>query len=59
MHPLLAVPGRTLTLRRETLAPLTTDQLAEVAGAAAATGGCPFTFHVRDCLSLDGCIETR
>jgi hypothetical protein len=50
---------KTLTLRRETLAPLTADDLASVAGAAvAATGGCPWTFHVRECLSLDDCVTT-
>lgn len=49
---------RTLTLRGETLAPLTVDELTAVAGGDA-TGGCPWTFHVRECLSIDpGCIKT-
>ncbi|HEU0131541.1 MAG TPA: hypothetical protein VFQ85_11195 [Mycobacteriales bacterium] len=50
---------RTLNLRRETLAPLTTDELAEIAGAAVdATGGCPETFYVLRCLSLPACGVT-
>lgn len=40
-----------LTLRRETLASLTTDELAGVAGAEA-TGGCPRTMRVFECLSF-------
>lgn len=42
---------RTLTLRRETLAPLTADELATVAGGDA-TGGCPRTMRLPECLSL-------
>lgn len=51
---------RKLTLNRETLAQLTSDDLAAVGGAGvAATGGCPWTFRVRECLSLeDTCIKT-
>lgn len=40
-----------LTLRRETLASLTTDELAGVAGGDA-TGGCPRTLRITDCLSF-------
>ncbi len=40
-----------LTLRREILAALTTDELAHVAGGDA-TGGCPYTMRVTECLSL-------
>ena len=40
-----------LTLRRETLASLTTDELTAVAGGDA-TGGCPRTMRVAECLSL-------
>lgn len=49
-----------LTLTRETLAQLTNDDLAAVAGAAApATGGCPWSFRVWECLSLDySCDDT-
>ncbi|HEX8003361.1 MAG TPA: class I lanthipeptide [Mycobacteriales bacterium] len=42
---------RKLTLRRETLAPLSAEDLAVVAGGDA-TGGCPFTMHLKECLSL-------
>ncbi|HEU0131548.1 MAG TPA: hypothetical protein VFQ85_11230 [Mycobacteriales bacterium] len=42
---------RTLTLRRETLAALTTNELTSVAGGDA-TGGCPRTLHVAECLSF-------
>jgi hypothetical protein len=42
---------RNLTLRRETLAPLSSEELVAVAGADA-TGGCPWTFHIRECLSF-------
>ena len=38
-----------LTLRRETLAELTADDLMAVAGGDA-TGGCPRTMRVGDCL---------
>lgn len=40
-----------LTLRRETLASLTTDELAVVAGGDA-TGGCPRTMRIAECLSF-------
>jgi len=47
---------RTLTLRRESLSTLTPDDLATVAAAAiAATGGCPWSLHVVDCLSINRC----
>ncbi len=50
---------RSLTLVRETLAPLSTDDLAGVAGGVLAAGGGPWTFRVRECLSIDdGCIKT-
>lgn len=42
---------KSLTLRRETLAALTPDELAVVAGGDA-TGGCPRTLHIADCLSF-------
>lgn len=41
---------RTLRLSRETLADLTPEDLAVVVGGAA-TGGCPWTFRVRECLT--------
>ncbi len=40
-----------LTLRRETIAALTADQLTAVAGGDA-TGGCPRTLHIAECLSF-------
>jgi hypothetical protein len=42
---------RTLTLRRETLVSLTSDELGAVAGAEA-TGGCPQTLRIKECLSF-------
>lgn len=42
---------RSLTLRRETLTPLAADELAAVAGADA-TGGCPYTMRLAECLSF-------
>jgi hypothetical protein len=43
---------RSLALSRETLAELTAADLAAVDGGAAATGGCPRSIHVDECLSL-------
>ena len=40
-----------LTLRRETIAALTADELTAVAGGDA-TGGCPRTLHLGECLSF-------
>lgn len=49
---------RSLTLVREALAPLPTEDLSVVAGGGA-TGGCPYTFRVRECLSIEyRCIDT-
>lgn len=42
---------KSLILRRETLAALTTDELAGVAGGDA-TGGCPYTMRLGECLSF-------
>lgn len=42
---------RTLRLGRETLTELTADDLSAVVGGEA-TGGCPRTFRVRECLTL-------
>ena len=42
---------KSLTLHRETLASLTTDELVAVAGAEA-TGGCPRTMRLAECLSF-------
>lgn len=42
---------KSLSLRRETLASLTRDELADVAGADA-TGGCPYTMRLTQCLSF-------
>lgn len=42
---------RSLTLRRESLTALTPEALAAVAGGDA-TGGCPRTFHLPECLSF-------
>jgi len=50
---------RRLTLTIETLTQLPSDDLASVGGAAlAATGGCPFTFHVNECVSAVLCNGT-
>ena len=49
---------RTLTLRRETLAALTSDELAAVAAGVEATGGCPRSFRVRECLTMLTCDVT-
>ena len=40
-----------LTLRRETIAALTADELTAVAGGDA-TGGCPRSLHITECLSF-------
>ncbi|HEV2890019.1 MAG TPA: hypothetical protein VGX28_06550 [Frankiaceae bacterium] len=61
---------RALSLRRETLAALTSDELTVVAGGShlcAATDRCTHasidascpTVPLADCLSLKGCIQTR
>ena len=53
--------NRRLTLKRESLAALSTDELAAFGAAAPAlTPDCPFeTFPVLQCLSLDRrCIKT-
>ncbi|HEV2891903.1 MAG TPA: class I lanthipeptide [Frankiaceae bacterium] len=42
---------KTLSLRRETLAALTADELTAVAGGDA-TGGCPRTLRLAECLSF-------
>lgn len=49
---------RRLTLARETLAPLTNDDLAAVAGADALTPGCPTYFPLRNCLTFLTCDPT-
>lgn len=41
---------RTLRLNRETLAELTPEDLAAVVGAEA-TGGCPRSFRIKECLT--------
>lgn len=41
----------TLRLDRETLAELTTEDLTAVVGGEA-TGGCPRTFRVKECVTL-------
>lgn len=42
---------KSLTLHRETLTPLAADELAAVAGGDA-TGGCPRTMRLAECLSF-------
>jgi bacteriocin-like protein len=45
-------PSRKLTLRKESLAELTTDELQQVAGGAPWTPACPLTIELTEKLSI-------